>query len=272
LGNNELADLSWLKQMLARMQRAVVAYSGGVDSTLLLKLAADVLGKKNVLAVTVISEVFADWELEKAQKIAAEWEIEHLVLQSHDLNNPQFIENNFRRCYFCKKELFTKIKKLAGENGFEHVIDGSNLDDLDDHRPGLKALAELNIISPLKQAKFRKADIRKLAKEMGLANWNKPAFACFASRFVYGNKITAEGIKQIKEGEMFLLDLGFKQVRLRHHDTIARIELCPADMIKLNQARLREKIVKKIRTLGFVYVTLDLQGYRQGSMNEVWRN
>lgn len=267
-----MADLYQLKQMLASMQRVAVAYSGGVDSTLLLKLAADVLGKNNVLAITAKSEIFPDWELDKAKEMARDWGIEYIIFQTQELNNPLFVENNLRRCYFCKKELFTKIRKLAVKRGIEHIIDGSNYDDLDDHRPGLKALAELNIISPLKQAKFSKTDIRKLAKEMGLANWNKPAFACFASRFVYGNKITAEGIKQVKEAERFLLDLGFKQVRVRHHGTIARIELYPGDMEKLNQGKLRVKIVKKTKALGFVYVVLDLQGYRQGSMNEVWRN
>ena len=260
--------LESLKEILRSLESVVIAYSGGVDSTLLSKVAFDVLGD-NALAITARSETYPRSELEDAIKLAKKIGIRHETIASEELDIPEFSDNPVNRCYYCKKELLTKLKGIAKERGFKHVVEGANFDDLDDYRPGMEAVAELDVRSPLKEAKLTKADIRELSKRLGLPTWDKPSFACLSSRFPYGTKITREKLKAVGEAEMFLKTFGVRQLRVRHHDRIARIEVTEEDMGLLLQNR--DQITKKLKELGFTYVTMDLQGYRTGSMNEVLR-
>ena len=258
--------LDSLKEILRSLESVAIAYSGGVDSTFLSKVAFDVLGD-NAIAVTAKSETYPRSEFEEAIEFAGKIGIEHEAIVSEELDIPELSDNPVNRCYYCKKELFTRLKDVAKERGFKHVADGSNYDDLDDYRPGMQAVEELDVRSPLQEAKLTKADIRELSKELGLPTWDKPSFACLSSRFPYGNKITREKLTAVGEAEIFLRSLGIRQLRVRHHDQIARIEVAEEDMELLFQNR--EQIVKKLRDLGYTYVTMDLQGYRTGSMNEV---
>lgn len=260
--------LESLMEILKPLESVLIAYSGGVDSTFLAKVAFDVLGD-NALAVTISSEIHPRWESEEAQEIAKEIGIKHEVIVSEALSIPGFSDNPADRCYYCKKEVLTKLREIARERGFKHVVEGSNFSDLVDHRPGMQAVDEMGVRSPLKEAKLTKADIRELSKRFGLTTWNKPSLACLASRFPYGTKITREKLAAVDEAEMFLRSLGIRQLRVRHHDQIARIEVVEEDMEILLQNR--EQIVKKLRDIGYNYVTMDLHGYRTGSMNEVLR-
>ncbi len=258
--------LDSLKEILRSLESVAIAYSGGVDSTFLSKVAFDVLGD-NAIAVTARSETYPRSEFEEAIEFAGKIGIKHETIVSEELDIPEFSDNPVNRCYYCKKELFTRLKNVAREHGFKHVADGSNYDDLDDYRPGMQAVEELDVRSPLQEAKLTKADIRELSKKLGLPTWDKPSFACLSSRFPYGSKITREKLSAVGEAEIFLRSLGIRQLRVRHHDQIARIEVTEEDMEVLFQNR--EQIVKKLRELGYTYVTMDLQGYRTGSMNEV---
>lgn len=255
-----------LKAILRSLDSAVIAYSGGVDSTFLSKVAFHVLGDR-MLAVTVKSEVHPRWEFEEAVELAKEIGFKHEAISTEALSIPNFSDNPPDRCYYCKKEILIKLKEFARERGFRHVIEGTNSDDPGDHRPGMKALAETGVRSPLKEAKLTKADIRELSKRFGLPTWDKPSYACLASRFPYGIRITEEKLTAVDKAEMFLRDFGIRQLRVRHHDQIARIEVAEGDMETLLQNR--ERIAKKLKELGYAYVTLDLQGYRSGSMDEV---
>ena len=258
--------LDSLKEILRSLDSVVIAYSGGVDSTFLSKVAFDVLGD-NALAITANSETYPRSEFEEAVKLAREIGIKHEAIESEELDIPEFSANPVNRCYYCKSELFSKLKEIAGERGLRHVVDGSNYDDLDDYRPGMQALEELCVRSPLKESRLTKDDIRELSKEMGLPTWDKPSFACLSSRFPYGNEITRDKLTAVGEAEIFLRGLGIRQLRVRHHEQIARIEVTEEDMGLLFQNR--KQIVKKLKELGYDYVTMDLQGYRTGSMNEV---
>jgi len=258
--------LDSLKEILRSLESVAIAYSGGVDSTFLSKVAFDILGD-NAIAVTARSETYPRSEFEEAIEFAGKIGIKHETIVSEELDIPEFSDNPVNRCYYCKKELFARLKDMAKELGFRHVVDGSNYDDLDDYRPGMQALEELDVRSPLQEAKLTKADIRELSKKLVLPTWDKPSFACLSSRFPYGNKITREKLSAVGEAEIFLRSLGIRQLRVRHHDQIARIEVTEEDMEVLFQNR--EQIVKKLRELGYTYVTMDLQGYRTGSMNEV---
>ncbi len=258
--------LARLEGILREMESGVLAYSGGVDSTFLLKVAHDVLGDK-VLAVTASSETYPAEELAEAVAYARQMGARHMVLETEELKNEEFANNPPTRCYFCKNELFGKLNDIARQNGLRYVIDGFNVDDLGDFRPGMQAGREHGVRSPLREAGMGKADIRALSQEMGLPTWDKPALACLSSRLPYGVRITPEKLNQIGAAERFLRELGFRQLRVRHHDSIARIEVAPEEMPRLLQQG--PVIVKRLRDLGYLYVTMDLQGYRTGSMNEV---
>ncbi len=257
-----------LREIVGNLKSVVVAFSGGVDSTLVVKVCYDVL-KDNSMAVTARSETYPDFEFEEAKKLAKEIGIRHLVLNTSELAIEGFASNPPNRCYFCKTELFEKLKDIAKQHRFLHVADGANLDDMEDYRPGLEASKELGVKSPLKEAGMTKKDVREASKMLNLPNWNKPAYACMSSRFPYGQSITEEKLKMVSEAEKYLRDLGLEQFRVRHHETIARIEVLPEDIHILTNSPTRDELLSKFKEIGFTYVTLDLEGYRSGSMNEV---
>ncbi|KXZ40492.1 uncharacterized protein SAMN05661008_00810 [Alkalithermobacter thermoalcaliphilus JW-YL-7 = DSM 7308] len=257
-----------LKEIIKELKSVAVAFSGGVDSTFLIKVCKDVLGD-NVIAVTATSSTYPEREFKESINLSKQIGVEQIVIESEETEIEGFRKNPPNRCYFCKHELFTKIRKVADEKGIENILDGSNADDLKDFRPGSKAARELNVISPLKEASLTKEDIRQLSKQLNLPTWNKPAFACLSSRFPYGEEITKEKLSMLDKGENYLRDLGFKQFRIRHHGQIARIEVSPEERVKLFDINLLDDINKKLKQLGFLYVTMDLEGYRTGSMNEV---
>lgn len=260
--------LEKLKENLKKLGSVAIAYSGGVDSTFLLKVAHEVLGDK-VIAVTARSSTYPEREFNEAKAYIESIGAKHIVIVSEELEIEGFSKNPVNRCYYCKKELFSKIKNIASEHGISYVLDGSNLDDTGDYRPGMKAAKELEVISPLKEAKLTKQDIRDLSKAMGVPTWNKPAFACLSSRFPYGNEITAPKLKMVEQAEQLLLDLGFRQIRVRHHGEIARIEVSSEERCKFFDLAVMDKIGQEFKNIGFKYTTLDLLGYRTGSMNEV---
>lgn len=264
---DKFQKLAHLKTYLKSLNSVAVAYSGGVDSTFLLKVAHEVLGDR-VLAVTASSASFPQRELEEAKAFTKQNGIRHLSVESEELEVDGFAANPSNRCYLCKKELFVKIKQLGAAHHLQYVAEGSNLDDNGDYRPGLQAVAELGVVSPLREAGLTKPEIRELSKEMGLPTWNKPAFACLASRFPYGEPITREKLAMVDQAEQFLLDCGFIQVRVRHHGTVARIEISPAEFGKLLETNQSQAVYQAFKKIGFNYVALDLQGYRTGSMNE----
>ncbi|MDK2919419.1 MAG: pyridinium-3,5-biscarboxylic acid mononucleotide sulfurtransferase [Candidatus Petromonas sp.] len=260
--------LQKLQEILKELDSAVVAFSGGVDSTFLLKVAHDVLGE-NVIAVTATSSTYPERELKEAIKYAKEFKVRHEIIESEELDIDGFAKNPTNRCYYCKHELFSKLREVAKQNNIKYVLDGSNYDDIGDFRPGMEAAKELKVISPLKEAKLTKEDIRMLSKNMNVPTWDKPAFACLSSRFPYGQEITAEKLKMVELAEQFLLDMGFKQVRVRHHGEIARIEVSRNEREKFFEADIMDTIGAEFKKIGFTYVTLDILGYRTGSMNEV---
>ncbi|MHC4183213.1 MAG: ATP-dependent sacrificial sulfur transferase LarE [Planctomycetota bacterium] len=257
-----------LREIVKKLKSVVVAFSGGVDSTLVAKVCYDVL-KDNSMAVTARSETYPDFEFEEAKGLAKEIGIRHLVLNTSELAIEGFASNPPDRCYFCKTELFEKLKDIAKQHRFLHVADGANLDDMEDYRPGLEASKELGVKSPLKEAGMTKKDVREASKMLNLPNWNKPAYACMSSRFPYGQSITEEKLKMVSEAEKYLRGLGLEQFRVRHHETIARIEVLPEDIHILTNSPTRDELLGKFKEIGFTYVTLDLEGYRSGSMNEV---
>ena len=264
----ELNDkLEKLKNILAKLDNVAIAYSGGVDSNFLLKVAKDVLDKK-VVAITLNAMMHSEKEINEAKKYANEFGVKHLVIDIDNLEVDEFIENNKDRCYHCKKYVFNTIKNIAKDNNIEYVLDGTNIDDLGDYRPGLKALEELNIISPLKECNLTKKDIRVLSKEMGLKTYNKPAFACLATRVPYNTRITKELLTKIEMSEQYLADLGFNQFRVRVHENIARIEVGFDEIDKFFIKEVLKNTSNKFKEFGFEYVTLDMNGYEMGSMNK----
>ena len=260
--------LDKLKQIISEMESVAIAFSGGVDSSLLLKVAHDVLGDR-ALAVTATSETYPESQFEESTRLAIEIGARQVAMHTEELDIPAFKDNPPNRCYYCKKELFEKIRKIADEHGLRHVADGANSDDLSDHRPGSQAAAELGVRSPLQEANLTKADIRRLSKQLGLPTWNKPAFACLSSRFPYGSGITRDALDKVAAAEEFLRSEGFGQYRVRHHNTIARIELPAEDIARAAEESFRKRLVQRFKEIGYTYVTLDLQGFRSGSMNEV---
>lgn len=246
----------------------LVAFSGGVDSSLLLAVAHATLGEKAV-AVTAVSEIYPVRERQEAVKFARQRGVEHIILRSEETSLAAFVSNGPDRCYHCKKHLFEKLLKIAEQRGIRHVAHGANVDDLKDYRPGLRAAEEMGIKAPLVSAGFKKQDIRDLSKQMGLATWDKPAMACLASRIPYGSPVTAEKLKMIDEAEAFLLERGISQCRVRHHGSVARIEVKSSDLRGIVTDDLRRDIVRKFRDIGFSYIAVDLEGYVSGSMNRV---
>lgn len=260
-----------LQDILQSLQSAVLAFSGGVDSTFLLWAAKKVLGE-NLLAVTFKSEIIPQFEIEKTKTLTAKLEVQHLVMDIPILNHKPFIDNDKKRCYHCKKFIFSELVKIAENRKFKHIIEGSNADDAHDFRPGRKALQEMNILSPLSQAGLTKKEIRKLSRKMGLSTWNKPPLPCLATRVPYGTPITKDRIKRIEQCEQFLREKGFKQVRVRDHGYIARIEIPDSDLSDLLKNKKTSSLIKKFKDQGFTYICVDMEGYRSGSMNEVIKN
>jgi uncharacterized protein len=257
-----------LKKILKEMESAIIAFSGGVDSSFLLTVAKKVLGK-NIIAVTAKSPTYPKDELKDAKKIAKSLNCRHIIVDSNELEIEEFRNNPINRCYFCKKELFLKLISIKNRYKFNFVADGTNCDDLNKFRPGLEALKELGIRSPLADAKLTKKEIRKYSRLLNLSTWNKPAFACLSSRFPYGEEISKSKLKKIEKAENFLHSLGFKQIRVRYHYPIVRIEIEKEEIPRILQYNIREKIIKKLKKIEFEYITLDLEGYRSGSMDEL---
>jgi pyridinium-3,5-biscarboxylic acid mononucleotide sulfurtransferase len=257
--------LEELESIVAPYGSALVAFSGGVDSSLALAIAARALPKERVLAVTSNNETYLPSELEPAHELADTLGVEHLVVNTRELDDPNYAKNPANRCYFCKSTLYSELGRIAAERGYGCVVDGANADDEGDYRPGRKAARELEVVSPLSIAGVSKAEVRELAKHLGLPSWDKPALACLSSRFPYGQEITPEKLAQVARAEEFLRAEGFRQVRVRHHGEIARLEVGSDEMERA--FALRERICDELKEAGFLYVTLDLSGYATGSLN-----
>jgi uncharacterized protein len=259
--------LTCLKRIISGYRSCLVAFSGGVDSALLLKVCSLVLPKENILAVTAVSATYPKDELGKARDLAKNIGVRLKVIKTAELDNKEFTKNSISRCYVCKKELFSKLKAIARVSKLNFVLDASNISDKSDYRPGHIAKQELKIKSPLLEAGLSKEEIRQLSKLLGLSSWNKPSLACLASRIPYGIRITPRLLRRIDQAEVYLTGLGFKQVRLRHYHGLCRIEVEKNHLNRL--LRNRKAIVEKLKDLGYNYITLDLEGYRTGSLNEV---
>ncbi len=258
-----------LQAILRQLGSALIAFSGGVDSTFLLRVAHDVLGPDKVAALTATSPTYPQSEFAESQALARAIGVRQVVVESNELEIPGFAQNDPRRCYWCKRELFSLCRQTARELGLAAVLDGSNRDDLGDYRPGREAACELAVRSPLLEADLGKAEIRELSRRLGLPTWQKQAFACLSSRFPYGTEITPERLQQVGRCEEFLQQSGLRSYRVRYHGEVARIEVAPEEIGRLLEESLRLAVVREFKAAGFTYIALDLEGYRTGSMNEV---
>ncbi|NLO90113.1 MAG: ATP-dependent sacrificial sulfur transferase LarE [Clostridia bacterium] len=263
----KLANLSlYIKQL----ERVMVAFSGGVDSSLVLKVSADCLGKRNILAVTLRSPLIPHGDLEDAQRIARELQVPHRIIETNELQDAQIVANTPQRCYHCKRRSFELLTEVARREGYRYVLEGSNSSDTGDYRPGLEAVRSFEMVrSPLLDCGIEKDDVRQIAKFLGLENWNRPARPCLATRIPYGEPLSLEKLEMVDRAEERLADLGFKNVRVRYHGTVARIEIAPEEMAGILKPELLRRISREVKACGFNYVALDLDGYRTGSLNEV---
>lgn len=257
-----------LVRILSELKRVVIGFSGGVDSSYLAFMANRVLGQ-NALCVTAISPSYPSFQKKETAEFVMQFGLNHQVIESNELENPEYRENAPNRCYFCKSELFSKLWELAKEGGYEAVLDGTNHDDLQDFRPGRRAASEYSVQSPLLEARMTKLDIRELSQRSGLPTWEKPALPCLSSRFPYGTSISAERLSVVDQGETILRDFGFRIFRVRYHGELVRLEFDSAELPKALNMTMSNILVKRFKALGFKYVTLDLEGYRSGSLNEV---
>ncbi len=263
------AKVDRLRNAIARLGSVLVAFSGGADSTLLLAMCLDVLGAGNVMAVTADSPTLPRSELAEAAALAEELGARHMIIATEELQDEHFASNPRDRCYYCKQELFTELRSVADRLHYEHMVYGAIAADLGDHRPGMRAARDAGAGAPLLEAGFTKDDVRVLSRQLGIRTWDKPAMACLSSRFPYGTRITEERLSRIERAEELLRhQLGFRQVRVRHHDSVARIEIEPQDFGRLLSVEARESVLSELRKLGYTYVTLDLDGFRSGSLNE----